>query len=271
VDESVWGLVTGTLKTSGPVEGFVLLFLIGLSVVSWTFLVIKIYQFRTARKNGVKFLSLFERADCLGTIHAAASTAGPSPLAAIFETAMRTLNHKREITSEPVAVSDPRHIPLTAGRNAEDALRMTMQHTSEAEFSRLQYGLSFLATVGSTSPFIGLFGTVWGIMATFRALGAANSTSLSVVAPGISSALIATAAGLAVAIPALIGYNWFSAQVNGLQEGADQFIEHLNALVHASGYLKQEPTAATPASPAQVPLSPVRPSHDPAVNLQKRS
>ena len=135
----------------------------------------------------------------------------------------------------------------------EESVKQKMEHTSKEEFARMRWGLGFLASVGSASPFIGLFGTVWGIMGTFQALGEAKSASLAVVAPGISAALIATAAGLAVAIPAVMAYNWFLGQLDGLQEQADCFIEKVLLLIRiappASQPLKAEHAGAK-AQPA---------------------
>jgi biopolymer transport protein TolQ len=109
-----------------------------------------------------------------------------------------------------------------------------MQHTSKLEFTTLRWGLGFLASLASASPFIGLFGTVWGIMATFQNLGEAKSASLAVVAPGISAALIATAAGLAVAIPAVMAYNWFLAKLDEMQELTDMLVERVGLKVRAA-------------------------------------
>jgi hypothetical protein len=116
-------------------------------------------------------------------------------------------------------------------------LVLSMQHASLVEFGRLQKGLGFLATIGSTAPFIGLFGTVWGIMHTFRDLSSMKSASIAVVAPGIAASLIATAAGLAVAIPAVMAYNWFLAAIDDLQDQSETFMDRMLALVRASGCL----------------------------------
>ncbi len=144
---------------------------------------------------------------------------GPTPLEAIFIAALDTL--------EKAAHSGIRRVALAPDK-LHEKLMLRMRHTAQDEMSELRWGSGFLATVGSSSPFIGLFGTVWGIMATFQALGDARSASLAVVAPGISSALIATAAGLAVAIPAVMAFNWVQSRVESLQEDADTFIERMD-------------------------------------------
>jgi hypothetical protein len=155
--------------------------------------------------------------------------------------------------------------PVTS---AEHTITMSMQHTAGAEYGKLQKGLGFLATIGSTSPFIGLFGTVWGIMHTFRDLGnMKGAASIAVVAPGISASLIATAAGLAVAIPAVMAYNWLLGQIESLEDEGDEFIERVDALVRASGCLNLPPGSIVAQAPA-LPLSqPAPAAHAPPINV----
>ena len=112
---------------------------------------------------------------------------------------------------------------------------MKMEHASRNEFARMHRGMDVLASIASATPFIGLFGTVLGIMSTFQVLGSAKSASLSVVAPGIAAALIATALGLAVAIPAVFAYNSLMARMDELQEQSDMFNETLSQWLLASG------------------------------------
>ena len=122
--------------------------------------------------------------------------------------------------------------PDAVMQNVQRAMRVAMSREEE----RLDAHLAFLATVGSTSPYIGLFGTVWGIMNSFRGLATVNQASLSVVAPGISEALVATAMGLFAAIPAVIAYNRFSAQVELLVNRCDAFIEEFSGILHRAIY-----------------------------------
>jgi biopolymer transport protein TolQ len=114
------------------------------------------------------------------------------------------------------------------------ALQRALDKAESQEISRFEKGLSFLATTGSTSPFIGLFGTVWGIMDAFRAIGIKGSASIGGVAPGISEALIATAAGLAAAIPAVIGYNHFNNKINIIASEMDEFSLEFISVVERS-------------------------------------
>ncbi|MEW6114709.1 MAG: MotA/TolQ/ExbB proton channel family protein, partial [Thermodesulfobacteriota bacterium] len=112
-------------------------------------------------------------------------------------------------------------------RTAMDNVTRSLQQAVTAERTRLERGVNFLATTGSSAPFIGLFGTVWGIMESFRSIGVAKSASLAVVAPGIAEALIATAAGLAAAIPAVIFYNYFLSRINTMATEMDNFSAEL--------------------------------------------
>ena len=249
-EENLWTLVTHTVNQSGGIEKAVFFLLLGFSLISWCLIFIKLYDIWIARRNGVRFLGIFDGADRFGSVMTVIHTAGPSPLASIFKTGMSALESRR--ASSGAATSDPRQIMLNPATSAEHTITMSMQHTAGAEFGRLQKGLGFLATVGSTSPFIGLFGTVWGIMHTFRDLGNMKGTaSIAVVAPGISASLIATAAGLAVAIPAVMAYNWLLGQIESLEDEGDEFIERVDALVRASGCLDSPPGSIVAHAPAQ--------------------
>ena len=234
-DESLWSLVSRTVNESGSIEKAVFFLLLGLSLVSWCILLLKIHDLYLAKKNSDKLLLFMEGSDNFGTVLSAEPNLGPSPLLSIFKAAVHALENMPVLAAPGKKVEEARRIPLKPVCPTDDLVLLSMQHTAKAEFMKLQKGLGFLATVGSTSPFIGLFGTIWGIMNTFRELGNAKSASLAVVAPGISSALIATAAGLAVAIPAVMSYNWFLSQIDSLQENSDSFIERVNLLIRASG------------------------------------
>jgi len=247
--ESLWDLVSRTVSASGSIEKAVFVLLVVFSVASWSIIFMKLCALYVVRRNSFRFLTLFGGADSLGAVLTAEHSVGQSPLLAVFKAALRTLE------TRPLAPSggngrrngDPRQISLRPESAPAEMALLGMQQVEQAEFVRLQFGLGFLATIGSTSPFIGLFGTVWGIMNTFRELGNAKSASLAVVAPGISSALIATAAGLAVAIPAVMAYNWFVARISSLQDQADGFIERMNVLIRAGGIQSAE-AAPQPAA-----------------------
>lgn len=255
MDETLWTLVSRTVEKSGSIEKAVFVLLIAFSIASWAIIFMKLCVLYLTRRNSLRFLTLFGSAESFGAVLNAELSVGPSPLLAIFKAALRSLE-TLPLAANPGATggretaggapADPRRISLRPESAPADMALLGMEQVSQAEFSALQFGLGFLATIGSTSPFIGLFGTVWGIMNTFRELGNAKSASLAVVAPGISSALIATAAGLAVAIPAVMAYNWFVARISGMQEQADGFIERMNVLIRAG----REPSAQAPLPPA---------------------
>jgi biopolymer transport protein TolQ len=237
MDESLWTLVSNTVNGSGSIEKSVFYLLACFSLVSWVLVFMKLYDVIQSRRNSQRFLELFDGADRFGAVMTAGHTVGNSPLMAIFKAGMATLENRRPSGASAV-VSDPRQIALNTDSNPEGMLVLNMQHASLVEFGRLQKGLGFLATIGSTAPFIGLFGTVWGIMHTFRDLSSMKSgVTIAVVAPGIAASLIATAAGLAVAIPAVMAYNWFLASIDDLQDQAETFMDRMLALVRASGCL----------------------------------
>jgi biopolymer transport protein TolQ len=210
----MWSLVSNAVSSSSPLEQSVLYLLVFFSIVSWALILMKWRVLAVAKRNSLQFLSIFESASDIKTLGSAASAAGPSPLYGVYKAGLEAW----ESTSKEAGTTPER---------LAEKVQISMQHNARVAFAQLRWGLGFLASLSSASPFIGLFGTVWGIMATFQNLGDAKSASLAVVAPGISTALIATAAGLAVAIPALMAYNWLLGRVEELQERADSFIERM--------------------------------------------
>jgi biopolymer transport protein TolQ len=239
----MWDLISRSVKSSGGIEQGVLYILVAFSIASWALILMKILTLGRARRNNARFLTLFNASDTVGEFSAPAARAG-APLAAIFNAAVDTL--------EKAGHTGVRHVPLSPEKLHEKVM-LRMQHTSRDELNALRWGSGFLASVGSSSPFIGLFGTVWGIMATFQALGDAKSASLNVVAPGIASALIATAAGLVVAIPAVLAYNWIQGRVEVFQDDADTFVERMDFMTRTERYASQ-PRAAVQST--------VQPGHD---------
>jgi biopolymer transport protein TolQ len=252
-EQNLWTLISKTVSESGSIEQAVFFLLVGLSLASWCIVLLKLTDLHTAKKNNANFVRLFESADSFGAVMTTGANAGSSPLQSIFKAAMASLESRKTVIGSR-AIHDPRAIQLKPTDAPEDMLVLDMQVASQMEYEKLRKGLAFLATIGATSPFIGLFGTVWGIMDTFRALGTAQNASLAVVAPGISSALIATAAGLVVAIPAVMAYNWFLTRLNQMQDSTDNFIQRLRVLVMASGILHSPPASAS--SPAAVHVAP---------------
>jgi biopolymer transport protein TolQ len=189
---------------SGPIAKFVLVVLMVFSIVSWALIVEKAFQFRRVRRQTLEFLRVFREARRTSVVHTAARRLRQSPLAQLYFAAYQEVSGIPEVLDKVLDDFDE-------GLNGDrlEAVNRALRRASALEVARLEHYLPFLATTASSTPFIGLFGTVWGVMAAFHGIGAQGSASLAVVAPGISEALVATAAGLGAAIPAVIGYNYF--------------------------------------------------------------
>src|SRR5881396_374145 len=174
------------------------------SVVSWALIVEKAFQFRRVRRQTFEFLKVFREARRPSIVHSAARRLRQSPLAQLYFAAYQEISGIPEVLDKVLDDFDE-------GLGAErlEAVSRALRRAAALEIARLEHYLPFLATTASATPFIGLFGTVWGIMAAFHGIGQQGSASLAVVAPGISEALIATAAGLGAAIPAVMGYNFY--------------------------------------------------------------
>ncbi|MEE9911881.1 MAG: protein TolQ [Deltaproteobacteria bacterium] len=206
---------------AGLMVQFVLLILLVLSVISWTIIFIKFRYYRKIRKENEAFDSDYQRSSKLSDVLPAAKKYSYSTTAEVFRVGYTELTKMNRLSKD---AGRGEEISLSSLDNVERALN----RASGTEMTKLESALGFLATTGSASPFIGLFGTVWGIMETFKAIGARGSATLAVVAPGISEALIATAAGLAAAIPAVIFYNYFlnksKTMVQEMDNFADEFL-----------------------------------------------
>ncbi len=248
--DTLWPMVVG----AGTVEKIILVLLGVLSVVLWSTVILKVPEILAAKRNGARFLEKFREASDFGEVKAL-EFQGDCIHHEVFKSALAALNGKPP-SKQPVGTSDPERFRIAPDSSTEEIVLLSMQHTSAAYLLHLQRGISMLATIGSTTPFIGLFGTVIGIMSTFHALGAVKSPSMQVVAPGISGALIATAAGLAVAIPAVIVCNWFSSQIGMIQESVDAFIEKMMALVRANCEAKAEAAEAKAPAVRETPAAP---------------
>lgn len=209
---------------SGWTVRLVLLLLIGLSVCCWGIALAKGMEMRRAWKQSERFIEIFWDAKNLSTIQAASGDLKESPVVQVFRGGYQELQRITK-AKKAIAAGDDDSIELGGVENVQRA--MTRSRTQE--ITRLERGLTFLATTASTAPFIGLFGTVWGIMNSFRGLSTTTSSSIQAVAPGIAEALIATAVGLAAAIPAVVMYNRFARQVRVLTSEMDSFAsEFLN-------------------------------------------
>jgi biopolymer transport protein TolQ len=204
---------------AGPMVHFVMLLLLGFSLVSWFIIIQKMVLFRKARIFSQKFLDVFWKSKNLTEAYNYAQEMVFSPEATIFKSGYSELQKLRKSKTSDSGDEQSFEMRLAGLENLERVLRKA----ESSETSRFGKSLSVLATTGSATPFIGLFGTVWGIMNSFHEIGARGSASLAVVAPGISEALVATAAGLAVAIPAVIFYNFFSNKLAGLESHMESF------------------------------------------------
>ncbi len=212
---------------AGPVVKLVLLILAYFSVVSWAIILLKFRIIRRAIVESERFLDFFWAKKNFEAIGQGLKDFSHSPLAVLFREAYRELMRGQrggENGGGPAA-------DLGRADNVARALR----RATTSETQRLEKYLTFLATTGSTAPFIGLFGTVWGIMDSFHGIGKTGSASLAVVAPGISEALIATAIGLVAAIPAVVAYNHFVSKVNVLTGEMDNFCQEFLNIVQRMG------------------------------------
>lgn len=188
------------------------------SVFSWAIVIEKTFSFRRARRQADAFESMFWSGQSLEELYAGLSREQNTSMAALFVAAMR--EWKRSVESSTRALG-----------GIQLRVEKVMDVTISREMEQLERRLLFLATVGSTAPFVGLFGTVWGIMNAFQAIAVSKNTSLAVVAPGIAEALLATAIGLVAAIPAVIFYNKFSADAARLSQRLEGFADEFAAIV----------------------------------------
>jgi biopolymer transport protein TolQ len=212
---------------ASPVVQLVLLLLLLFSVGSLGVILYKFRQLRSARLQSERFLEIFWEAKNLAAISTASVELKQSPVAHVFRSGYQELQRltrpKKSGTwgDAPAAESTD----LGGIENVERAMR----RATTQEVTRLEKALTFLATTASTAPFVGLFGTVWGVMTAFRGLTTAQTSSIQAVAPGIAEALIATAVGLAAAIPAVVAFNHFAREIRVLTADMDNFsAEFLN-------------------------------------------
>ncbi|HOJ51012.1 MAG TPA: protein TolQ [Syntrophales bacterium] len=212
---------------AGPVVQVVLLILLFFSVVSWAIIFMKLFSFRRVAKENDAFFEGYLRAKKFTDVSAEAKKYDNSTAAEVFRNAYEELS-RLSGRSPGEAVGDIRAI---------DAIERAVGRTISTEAGKLGSFLPFLATTGNACPFIGLFGTVWGIMDTFRGIGLRGSANLAVVAPGISEALIATAMGLAAAIPAVIFFNYFTNRTKAFTLEMEAFASELINIIERN-YLR---------------------------------
>ncbi|MBN8548912.1 MAG: protein TolQ [Deltaproteobacteria bacterium] len=198
---------------SSAIVQLVLIVLLLLSVWSWTITIAKFLQFRRARQDSKEFSTIFWETRNFNRIEDSSRRLESSPLAQVFTSGYRELT---KLVAETAAAKGNSEVQISTVERA-------LKRAELDEALKLEKGITFLATVASAAPFIGLFGTVWGIMNAFHGLSSAKSTTLQAVAPGISEALVATAIGLAAAIPAAVAYNYFAVAVRQFRDAMDTF------------------------------------------------
>lgn len=211
---------------SGPIVTSVLLILLGLSVLSWGIVIAKALQFKKAKAESEEFHSIFLETKNFARIDDSTRRLSGSPLCQIFISGYRELMGLIQSANEPGARRDSDADLHTIER--------ALRRAELEEAHRLEKGVTFLATVASSAPFIGLFGTVVGIMNAFHSLSMVKSSTLQAVAPGISEALFATAVGLAAAIPAAIAYNYFAMTLRRFRQSMDSFAEEFLSVARRS-------------------------------------
>src|SRR5438309_5342239 len=212
------------VRGSGLLVQLVLYLLISFSIASWAIIFYKFKQMRKAKKQSAEFIEIFWDRRNLSSIHDASRELKASPVAQVFragyEELVRVSRSKKDVSPGE---------GFTTELGGVDNVARAMKRATSVEITKLEKSLTFLATTASTAPFIGLFGTVWGIMNAFRGLSVTHSSSIQAVAPGIAEALIATAVGLAAAIPAVVMHNRFARQVRVLTAEMETFAsEFLN-------------------------------------------
>lgn len=216
---------TGVLDlvlSSGLVVQMVLLFLLAASVFCWTIIITKWRFLKGAGAENSSFLTVFWHGKSIEEIFTKSDKYPRSPVANVFKSGFKELKKLTGAENKSLDV------------DAVDNISRALARASTSEIATLERHISWLATTASAAPFVGLFGTVWGIMNSFQGIGATGSANLAVVAPGISEALIATAVGLAAAIPAVIAYNHFVGQIKKMAVDMDCFAQDFLNIVNRS-------------------------------------
>ncbi|MGD0212877.1 MAG: MotA/TolQ/ExbB proton channel family protein [Terriglobales bacterium] len=228
----VGGEIVDLVLQTGPVAKTALFLLVAFSVLSWAVILSKWRVIRRAREQSARFARVSRKAQRLQDISSIAEQFRPSPLVGVFESALAEFK---------------RQMGTTGGIHNLVAIQRSMQIASSEEITRIERNVPWLAITGAVTPFIGLFGTVWGIIDAFHGLGTAGAATLRAVAPGISEALVTTAAGLAAAIPAVIAYNLIIGSIREMASRNDDFALEMLNLVERQAYELQQPPPVTEA------------------------
>ena len=231
-DPTIWNMV----MTSDWVAKSILLILLVFSIVSWAIILKKLVMFRRLRGKRTQFFHAFENRASLAEAYQTALAIPANPLTEVFKAGIRELKH---LSQRPTVEADDGLGGVAApprGATAitileKESVHMALEREAAQQVEALEEGLPFLATTGTVAPFFGLLGTVWGVMDAFLQIGLRGSGNINVVAPGVAEALITTVAGLAVAIPAVIGYNYFVSQIKEVDDELSHFSSELINLI----------------------------------------
>jgi len=223
------GDVLRLIADTTPINQAVLAILILFSIASWAIILQKLWSFRASARDTSRFLDVFRRSTKFSEVQAACPSLSATPLVGVFQAGYAEMNAQFRAGGSGNPAPNPSPAGGRPTLKSLDGVDRALIRAATNEIAKLERRMTFLATTASVTPFIGLFGTVVGIMIAFQRIGATGSTNLAVVAPGISEALIATAAGLFAAIPALVFYNHFTHRVKELSATMDDFaLEFLN-------------------------------------------
>ena len=223
------GGLIGLVAESSPLSMGVLFSLLLLSIISWAISIFKLWQFRQIEGQTETFISVFRNSGRFSEVQAHCKSLDASPLTGVFQAGYVELNAQLRHSRDGDGSGAAREPSARPALRSLDALDRALLRAASVEMTRLERHVPVLATTASIAPFIGLFGTVWGIIVAFQGIGETGSTSLSVVAPGIADALVATAAGLFAAIPAVYFYNHLTQKTKVVASTIDDFsLEFLN-------------------------------------------
>ncbi|HYB94991.1 MAG TPA: MotA/TolQ/ExbB proton channel family protein [Vicinamibacterales bacterium] len=220
------GDIAQLVLSASPIVMFVMGTLLLFSVISWGIILYKWWAFRNIEKDSSRFIDVFRKSAKFSEVQAVCPSLAASPLVGMFQAGYAELTAQLRANQPPTSPGTPAPRPTLKSITAVDR---ALLRASSIEVNKLEKRVTFLATTASITPFIGLFGTVWGIMTAFMNIGAQGSTDLAVVSTPIAEALIATALGLFAAIPAVYFYNHFTSKVKGYASEMDDFaLEFLN-------------------------------------------
>lgn len=221
------GDVVQLIRDASPISQAILVLLLIFSVISWAIILYKAAAFRRIERQSATFLEVFRKSTKFSEVQAVCATLKDSPLVGLFQSGYAELN--AQLRQPATTGSSPAAVAARPTLKSLTAVDRALLRAASVEVNRLEKRIPFLATTASITPFIGLFGTVWGIMAAFQNIGAQGSTDLAVVAHPIAEALIATAMGLFAAMPALYFYNHFTTKMKTYASEMDDFaLEFLN-------------------------------------------